>query len=133
MLNTIDITWITVGVTGLAVVCALFWVLIGHIKKQSAKLAQAQAQINALSTNLTALCASAAGANKRLNLLEQHSRALQTRQDHIESQDQNDCSYGEAIQMVRHGATAPRLVEELGLGSNEANLIVMLHGMKETG
>ena len=94
---------------------------------------QAQAQINALSSNLSALCAGVVGANKRLNQLEQHNRALQIRQDHMENQEQNDGSYGEAIQMVRHGATAERLIEELGLGSDEANLIVMLHGIKETG
>jgi len=133
MLNTPDMTWIALGFAGLMFISALLWVGVSHLRKQSIKLAQAQAQIETLSSNLSALCAGAVGVNKRLNQLEQHNRALQIRQDHIENQDQNDCSYGEAIQMVRHGATAPRLVEELGLASHEANLIVMLHGMKETG
>jgi len=133
MLDTTDTTWLIAGCVALAFVSILLWVLISFVRKQSIQLTQAQAQINTLSSNLSALCASVAGGNKRLNQLEQNSRALQVRQDHMETQEQNDGSYGEAIQMVRHGATAERLVEELGLGSNEANLIVMLHGMKETG
>ena len=133
MLNTIDTTWIMIGCAGLVFIAALLWVLISLIRKQSVQLVQAQLQIDTLSSNLSALCAGATGSNKRLNQLEQNYCALQVRQDHLETQEQNDGSYGEAIQMVRHGATAERLVEELGLGSNEANLIVMLHGMKETG
>jgi len=133
MLDTIDMTWISIGIVGLIAICTLLWILISHLQKKSIQVAQLQAQIDTLSSNLSALCAGTIGVNKRLNQLEQHNRALQVRQDHIENQEQNDCSYGDAIQMVRHGATAPRLIEELGLGSNEANLIVMLHGMKETG
>ncbi len=133
MLDTIDMTWISIGIVGLIVTCTLLWILVSQLQKKSIQLAQLQAQIDTLSSNLSALCAGTIGVNKRLNQLEQHNRALQVRQDHIENQEQNDCSYGDAIQMVRHGATAPRLIEELGLGSSEANLIVMLHGMKETG
>jgi uncharacterized protein YlxW (UPF0749 family) len=129
----LDTTWLIIGYAVLVFICILLWVLISLLQKQRAQLAQAQTQINTLTSNLSALCASVAGGNKRLNQLEQNSRTLQARQDQIETQGQNDGSYGEAIQMVRHGATASRLVEELGLGSNEANLIVMLHGMKETG
>ncbi len=137
MLDTIDITWGSawagIGIASLAAIGCLLWVLISQLRKKSIQLAQAQAQIDTLTSNLSALCAGTVGVNRRLNQLEQHHRALQIRQDHIENQEQNDCSYGDAIQMVRHGATAPRLIEELGLGSNEANLIVMLHGIKETG
>ena len=133
MLDVIDITWISIGAVCLLVTGTLLWMLISRLQKQSVQLAQAQVQIDTLSSNFSALCAGTIGANKRLNQLEQHNRALQVRQDHIENQDQNDCSYGEAIQMVRHGATAAQLMEKLDLGSNEANLIVMLHGMKETG
>lgn len=130
MLEIIDITTMSIGMAG-AASCVLLWMLIAHLRKRDILLAQAQARIDALTSNLSALCAGTIGVNKRLNQLEQHNRALQMRQDHIENQEQNDCSYGDAIQMVRHGATAPRLIEELGLRSNEADLIVMLHGMKK--
>jgi len=133
MLDITDIAWIVVGCIGLVFICILLWVLISRLRKQSIQLAQVQAQIDTLSLNLSALCASAAGGNKRLNQLEQDSRALQAWQNQLETQEQSDGSYGEAIQMVRHGATAECLMEELGLGSNEANLIVMLHGIKEAG
>ncbi len=137
MLDMIDTTWASVwagiGIASLAAIASLLWVLISQLRKRAMQLAQAQAQIDTLTSNLSALCAGTVGVNRRLNQLEQHHRALQMRQDHIENQEQDDCSYGDAIQMVRHGATAPRLIEELGLGSNEANLIVMLHGIKEAG
>ncbi len=137
MLDTIETTWIngwmSVGLAGLMVVGGLLWILLSRLRKSDIQLAEARAQIERLSSNLSALCAGTAGINRRINQLEQQNRALQMRQEQIESQGQGDCSYGDAIQMVRHGATAPRLVEELGLGHHEANLIVMLHGMKETG
>jgi hypothetical protein len=36
--------------------------------------------------------------------------------------------YDEAIRLVRQGAKAERLMEELGLSSSEADLLIMLHG-----
>jgi len=132
MPDAIVAIWVVIGSVGLATIGALLWALMS-LRKQSIQLATMQTQVDTLSSNLSALCASVAGGNKRLNQIEKCSRDLQARQEHIESYEQADGAYGEAIQMVRHGATAERLVEELGLGSNEANLIVMLHGMKETG
>ena len=133
MLDAIATTWVAIGGFGLITLCGLVWVLISLLRKQSIQLARTQAQVDTLSSNLSALCAGVAGGNKRLNQIEKCNRDLQSRQEHMESHEQNDGAYGEAIQMVRHGATAARLMDELGLGSNEANLIVMLHGMKETG
>ncbi len=133
MLETIDITGTSIGIAGMIACGVIVWTLISHLRKRDIQLAQAQTRIDALTSNFSALCAGTIGVNKRLNQLEQHNRALQTRLDHIENQEQNDCSYGDAIQMVRHGATAPRLIDELGLKSDEADLIVMLHGIKEAG
>jgi len=132
MLDATTTTWAVLGGFGLVTIC-ISWVLISLLRKQSIQLAKTQAQVDTLSSNLSALCAGVAGGNKRLNQIEKCNRDLQTRQEHMEIHEQNDGAYGEAIQMVRHGATAAHLMEKLGLGSNEANLIVMLHGMKETG
>ena len=133
MLDTIDLDWVVLGTAGAVLVIGLFLVLMLILVRQNARLTQAQKQIETLSANMAALCAGAVGVDKRVNRLEQHGRDLKYRQESIESQGKDEGSYGEAIQMVRQGATAPRLMEELGLGSNEAELIVMLHGMKKAG
>ena len=41
--------------------------------------------------------------------------------------------YDEAIRLVRQGATAQRLVEELGLSQGEADLLIILHGRGASG
>lgn len=133
MLEIASVTWIVTSAVAAIGVGSALLVLVVKVRYQSSKLAQAKQQIDALTINLTALCAGSVGANKRISRLEQHDRELKSRQDNIESRDQHDQSYGEAIQMVRHGASALRLTDELGLGNHEAQLIVRLHGMKKAG
>ncbi|HEC16948.1 MAG TPA: DUF2802 domain-containing protein [Sedimenticola sp.] len=133
MLDTIEIDWLVLAAAASVVVVGLLLALMFLLARQQARLVQAQKQIESLSANLAALCAGAAGADKRINRLEQHSRDLRSRQDSLASQGRDEGAYGEAIQMVRQGATVSRLVEELDLGRNEAELIVMLHGMKKAG
>jgi hypothetical protein len=56
------------------------------------------------------------------------------RQESIETAKQSgDRPYGEAIQMVHKGAGVARLVDDLGLSRSEAELLVMLHGVKKAG
>jgi len=131
MLETIDITRVVGSVVTYTLIGGALTVLMIQLWRQTNRLAEAKKRIDTLTVNLTALCAGTVGTNKRIARLEQHDRDLKSRQDNIESRGQSDQSYGEAIQMVRHGATASRLIKDLGLGSHEAKLIVMLHGMKE--
>ncbi|MEI6413129.1 MAG: DUF2802 domain-containing protein [Pseudomonadota bacterium] len=74
--------------------------------------------------------------DQRITKLERKGFDLEQRQENLEQLGLNeryqDRSYGEAIQMVRRGSNAQRLVEELGLSRNEAELIVMLHGASTT-
>ena len=128
-MNTI---WIALSLAVIAFAGGLV-VLLVRLKRQNRDLAQAGKQIETLSANFSALCAGAVGVDRRVTRLEQHGRDLKYRQESIENQGQDERSYGDAIQLVRQGAAASRLEEELGLSSNEANLIVMLHGMKAAG
>jgi len=84
-----------------------------------------------LSDSLNALCSSAVGVDQRVSRLERHGRALESRQETVESQQKSDRPYQQAIQMVQNGATAERLMEELDLSRSEAELLFMLHGAKE--
>ncbi|MCP3671199.1 MAG: DUF2802 domain-containing protein [Gammaproteobacteria bacterium] len=90
-------------------------------------------QIEQLSTTTNAMCAGAVGVDKRVAKLERSGRDLIHRQESIESLHSDDRPYGEAIQMVQKGANASHLVDELGVSPSEAELLVMLHGIKKAG
>ncbi len=104
------------------------------IRLQDNRIEELGKQIEQLTTTVNVLCASAVGVDKRVIKLERNGRDLTYRQESIESSQHTvDRPYGEAIQMAQRGARASRLVEELGLSESEAELLVMLHGMKKAG
>ena len=122
--------WIAIiGLGGVLICCLLALAYI--IRDQGRKLKEIQVPLDSLGATLNALCAGAVGVDRRLSSLEKQGRDLGHRQDSMESQKQNDRPYGEAIQLVHRGATLDRLVAELGLSHSEAELVVMLHGMKQ--
>ena len=71
------------------------------------------------------------GVDRRLTMLESQGRNLDLRQESLESRKQDERPYGEAIQLIHKGATAESLVERLGLTRSEAELMVMLHSVRE--
>jgi hypothetical protein len=98
---------------------------------QSRKLSELREGIRALGADFNALCSGAAGVDRRISRLERQGLDLGHRQETLENQRQvGDMPYGEAIQLVQKGASAERLVEELGLSQGEAELVMLLHGMK---
>ena len=107
--------------------------LLHMVRVQQRRLTEANSLIGTLNANLNALCAGAVGVDQRVSSLEQHGRDLQHRLESMETRNQGDRPYGEAIHMVHQGATPHRLVEELGLSRSEADLVAMLHGMKKAG
>lgn len=78
--------------------------------------------------SLSGLTAASAGVDRRLARLEAKGAALSERQDAVESQQAEERPYQHAIRLVRQGASAQRLIEELQLSESEAELIVRLHG-----
>ena len=91
-------------------------------------------ELDLLRNDFNALCAGAVGVDKRVLRLEQRGRDLLQRQETIEQRHStSQRPYGEAIYQVQKGADATRLVEEFGLSRSEADLIVILHGMREPG
>ncbi len=100
--------------------------------RERRRVTEATQRIQALEGNMGALCAGALGSDRRLSRLEKQGRDLACRLEAIEHQPQGGGQpYGEAIQLVQQGAGSGRLVEELGLTPSEAELVVMLHGVKE--
>ena len=87
--------------------------------------------LETLKQTVGALCSSAVGVDRRVNRVERHGRDLEERQVNIESQKNNDPPYADAIRLVKEGADAEHLVKELGLNRGAADLIIMMHGMKQ--
>ena len=107
--------------------------LLRVVQKQQREIKTLQEKAEFLTSSLNALCSGAVGVDHRVARLEQRGRDLEHRQDSFETQKHSERPYGEAIQLVHQGASVMRLVEELGLSHNEAELVVMLHGAKSTG
>lgn len=132
MPDTMQILLILFGTVSLVCIAG-FWVLLSRYRRQHQVLEQMKRQVESVSSNLAALCAGAVGVDKRVARLERSGRDLRVWQERVQTHDRDhgENSFGQAIRLVRSGATAGKLVEELGLSRNEADLIVMLHGMKE--
>ena len=130
MSNIIASNWMIL--TGFAVAVMLLTViqwLTG--RRYQMKIDELNQEIEVLKGTLNVLCTSAVGVDRRVGKLEQGKRELQQRQETIEQNNKPDQPYAEAIRVVQQGATANQLVEEFGISRNEANLIVMLHGVKK--
>ena len=70
--------------------------------------------------------------DRRVHRLEQREKALSERQESFEIQQADEQPYGQAIRLVQQGAGVRRLVDELDLSESEADLIVRLHGQRDT-
>lgn len=121
------------GITLIGFVVLLLAVAVQwhRIRRYQSEIDRLGRDIDEVKRNLHALCSGAVGVNRRMVKLEQGERELHQRQEHIEQQGTTDRPYAEAIRVAQQGGKADRLVEEFGLSKSEADLIVMLHGVKE--
>ena len=108
---------------------ALVWALVLD-RRRLVQINQLEKSLEIVKQTVGALCASAVGVDRRVNRVERHGRDLEERQESIESQNKSDPPYDDAIRMVKQGADADHLVKKLGLNRSAADLIIMLHGMK---
>ena len=126
-----DSVWILTAAIAVVAVASLL-VLALAVRAQSRKLKEFRESVRILGADFNALCSGAAGVDRRISRLERQGQDLDHRQETLENQSQaGDMPYGEAIQLVQKGASAERLVEELGLSQGEAELVLLLHGMKK--
>lgn len=133
-MNMPELALIALFVSSIAV--AVSW-RIGVQAKRA--LAQRDAQIAALEQQLTlhgqsirALTSGAVGIDRRLRRTEAIDKLLSDRQETFENQQAAEQPYSQAIRLVQQGATRGRLVEELSLSESEADLIVRLHGLRDS-
>lgn len=107
----------------------IVWLIIAERAKQG-QIERLEKSLTTLKQTVGALCSSAVGVDRRVNRVERKSRNLEERQENIESQQQNEPPYTDAIRLVKGGADADHLVEELGISRDAADLIIMLHGFR---
>jgi nitrate reductase gamma subunit len=112
--------------------CIGLVVLQRRLAEQTARAAQLQQQMTLLSQSISGLTAGAVGMDRRMRRLQMRERLLTERQETYDIQQADDQPYSHAIRLVQQGAATSRLVEELGLSESEAELILRLHGRRET-
>ena len=121
-------SWLVVAVM-LALMTGFWLAALSGLRRQRREVVALQRRLDAMSGDMKALCAGGMGVDQRISYLEKQGRGLEQRQESLETRQDDDQPYGEAIQLVHQGASASKLVSDLGLSYSEAELVVMLHGM----
>jgi uncharacterized coiled-coil protein SlyX len=85
-----------------------------------------------LQQSISGLTSGAVGMDRRVQRIEARGKVLAERQETYENQQIDEQPYGQAIRLVHQGASVHRLVDELALSESEADLIVRLHGHRDT-
>jgi biopolymer transport protein ExbB/TolQ len=120
---------------------ALFFGLVAWVGAASAnkrlseaheRAARLQQELELVRQSISGLTAGAVGTDQRMLRLEAREKALSERQETFENQQSDEQPYGHAIRLVQQGAGVGRLIDELDLSESEADLIVRLHGRRES-
>lgn len=119
-----------------ATLALVAWVAIAILNRRLRKArdhsANLQQQLEMVRQSISGLTAGAVGVDRRMRALAQREKVLSERQETYEIQQADEQPYGHAIRLVQQGAGAHRLVQELELSESEAELIVRLHGQRDT-
>lgn len=126
-----SVLWVVVSITGLLMLAGMVVGLALRVRTIQLESRALKARLESVCCDLNALCSGAVGVDRRITMLEHQGRRLDQRQETLENQKQDERPYGEAIQMIHNGATAAGLVDKLGLSRSEAELMVMLHGVRK--
>ena len=122
-------TWITLAIVSGALVIALAWLY----KRQTEARQYLEAEVARMQQVINALTSSAVGVDKRIARLERQERELEYRQESLERNTDSERPYGDAIRAVRAGKGMDALENEYGLSKTEADLLLRMHGARETG
>ena len=119
-----------------AVLALLAWVAVAILNRRLRDArdqnSELQQQIDLVRQSISGLTAGAVGVDRRMRQLAAREKVLSQRQETYEIQQGDEQPYGHAIRLVQQGAGAHRLVQELELSESEAELIVRLHGQRDT-
>lgn len=129
-----DDLWLTLLLVGVLVASAAAAAVASvQFRRLSARNRACEADVQALRAELTALGMAGTGVGKQVGQLEQQVRRLAERQDQLELRDPGGRPYAQAIRLVHNGASVEDLMTTCALTQGEAELLVMLHGVKRAG
>lgn len=126
---------VSLAVLSLVVASGLAWSLLQLARRLAAerrRTDELRQQIEFIRQSISGLTTGAVGMDRRMLRLESSARSLSERQETYELQQADEQPYGHAIRLVQQGASSLRLVQELDLSESEAELIVRLHGQRDT-
>ena len=103
-----------------------------RLRAEQARSDELQKQLELVRQSISGLTAGAVGMDRRMQRLETREKVLSERQETYEIQQSDEQPYGHAIRLVQQGAAVSRLVDELELSESEAELIVRLHGQRNS-
>ncbi|MGB5640284.1 MAG: DUF2802 domain-containing protein [Sedimenticolaceae bacterium] len=103
-----------------------------RLGEEREQLAGLRRELELVRQSITGLTAGAVGMDRRMQRLETREKVLSERQETYEIQQSDEQPYGHAIRLVQQGAGVGRLIDELELSESEADLIVRLHGQRES-
>lgn len=115
------ISTIVVGILLLLALVAMVF-MYNHFHQVVAHQEQA---INAMQSDISAMCSGAVGVGKHLAKLDQRTQALFRRQEEFEMQAAPVRSYRNAIKMLRSGANLDQIISDCGLARGEAELLML--------
>jgi hypothetical protein len=95
-------------------------------------VAASEARLGELAREVEGATAIGVRAGERLRKLEQTGAQLGARLGQLELRGEGR-PYDQAIDLVRHGADADRLVRNFGLSRGEADLVALVHGRRKAG
>jgi len=125
-----------VAVAAMLALATAIWLLNSltnrRLAEQRTRANDLQRQLELVRQSISGLTAGAVGVDRRLKSLDTRERLLSERQETYEIQQVDEQPYGQAIRLVQQGASVGRLVSELALSEGEAELIVRLHGQRDT-
>jgi hypothetical protein len=103
-----------------------------RLSEQAEHTGQLRQELELVRQSISGLTAGAVGMDRRMQRLEVREKVLSERQETYEIQQTDEQPYGRAIRLVQQGAGVGRLVDELDLSESEAQLIVRLHGQRDS-
>ena len=104
----------------------LGWMFLRQ-RKETEALAR---ELKSLQGAVNAMLAGAAGSDRRIAAVEDRLHELRRLYEDMQEVQNVSRPYDDAIRLVRQGATAQRLMDELGLTRSEAELLITLHGAR---
>lgn len=88
-------------------------------------VADQEEAINAMQSDISAMCSGAVGVGEHLAKLEERTQGLLQRQEEFEMQEAPEHSYRNAIKMLRNGANLDQIITDCGLARGEAELLML--------